>query len=149
MINMGEGLLAQSTYSNWPKDLPLLMYHAEQDKVTDPRASKEFYDKVDITDKHYQEFKVGLLEPHMFGAHAVLRACITRSTMSTSRPLPSSPSSSASGSTPELLARQARRQPPMPSLQLVTRLPSLRARLCRNRLASQSCDTASSFVFLQ
>ncbi|KAI0919099.1 hypothetical protein AcW1_003438 [Taiwanofungus camphoratus] len=50
MLGAGEQLL-WNDYRNWPKNLPVLILHGTDDKVTSCTASEEFFNKLDAEDK--------------------------------------------------------------------------------------------------
>lgn len=49
-----------SRYPSW--DLPTLVFHGTEDKLTDPRGSKRFVEAISAADKTYMEFKGGYHE---------------------------------------------------------------------------------------
>ncbi|KNZ73952.1 putative serine hydrolase C5E4.05c [Termitomyces sp. J132] len=63
MLSNGEVLLDVG-YKKWPKSLPLLLVHGTEDKVTSPRASQAFYDKVPAVDKRIKLCEGGYHELH-------------------------------------------------------------------------------------
>ncbi|KAI0788175.1 lysophospholipase [Fomes fomentarius] len=52
MITGGQQLVRHD-YENWPSELPLLLVHGTEDKVTSFTASQEFYEKVQAQDKEF------------------------------------------------------------------------------------------------
>ncbi|KAI0687103.1 lysophospholipase [Cytidiella melzeri] len=50
MLTGGENLLAED-YKRWPKDLPILFIHGTGDRITSHKATEEFYNKINCTDK--------------------------------------------------------------------------------------------------
>ncbi|KAI0795142.1 lysophospholipase [Abortiporus biennis] len=50
MFNGGEGLVATS-HRYWPKDLPVSFIHGTADRVTSPKATEDFYNKIPAQDK--------------------------------------------------------------------------------------------------
>ncbi|KAK7691823.1 hypothetical protein QCA50_005227 [Cerrena zonata] len=50
MLSGGEQLI-ESDYQHWPKDLPILFIHGTGDKITNYKATQEFYEKVPASDK--------------------------------------------------------------------------------------------------
>ncbi|KAG6864787.1 hypothetical protein C0991_007161 [Blastosporella zonata] len=63
MLSNGEALLNRE-YKEWPKSLPLLLVHGTEDKVTSPKASQAFYDKISAVDKKIKLFEGGYHELH-------------------------------------------------------------------------------------
>ncbi|KAI0753189.1 lysophospholipase [Daedaleopsis nitida] len=61
MLSGGEQLL-WNDHKHWPTDLPLLIVHGTDDKVTSFNASQEFFDKVAATDKEFRAFEGGYHE---------------------------------------------------------------------------------------
>jgi acylglycerol lipase len=61
MLNGGEQLLS-TNYKNWPKNLPLLICHGSEDKVTSHKASEEFIGKIDAQDKTFTLYPGGYHE---------------------------------------------------------------------------------------
>ncbi|ORX36605.1 Alpha/Beta hydrolase protein [Kockovaella imperatae] len=56
LVNRGEELLHPNVIAQWPKTMPLLMYHGGDDPVCLPGASQEFHDKLSATDKTIRLF---------------------------------------------------------------------------------------------
>ncbi|KAI9069020.1 lysophospholipase [Trametes sanguinea] len=56
MLNAGEGLYKHD-YQNWPKDLPVIFFHGDADKVTSYEASRQFFDKLQAKDKQFETIK--------------------------------------------------------------------------------------------
>ncbi|KAL0955746.1 hypothetical protein HGRIS_001961 [Hohenbuehelia grisea] len=50
MLNGGERLLHED-YKNWPENIPVLFVHGTEDKVTSHKATEEFYNKINSSDK--------------------------------------------------------------------------------------------------
>jgi len=63
MLTQGAAL-SDKYYKNWPTNLPLLMLHGDADGSTSPKASREFFDKLDVKDKHYSSYPGGYHEIH-------------------------------------------------------------------------------------
>lgn len=58
MLNLSESLWR--SYAGW--QLPTLIFHGTQDKLTDPRGSKRFVETIPARDKTYMEFTGGYHE---------------------------------------------------------------------------------------
>lgn len=58
MINLGGLLISSGPLEKFPQDMPLLVYHGEEDKICSPEAAKEFVDKCKAKDKTIHLFKV-------------------------------------------------------------------------------------------
>lgn len=52
----------QTHVADWK--LPLLMYHGDADRLTNPRASRQFFDKIPYPDKTYISYPGGYHESH-------------------------------------------------------------------------------------
>lgn len=63
MILGGTGLNTEKTWERWPKGLPLLVYHGEDDKICDCRAAEKFVQHVRADDKSIEVIKVSLACP--------------------------------------------------------------------------------------
>ncbi|KAF8963601.1 Alpha/Beta hydrolase protein [Flammula alnicola] len=50
MLSNGE-LLLKDRANHWPNDLPVLLVHGTEDKVTSPKASQAFHDKISASKK--------------------------------------------------------------------------------------------------
>ncbi|KAH9909432.1 lysophospholipase [Epithele typhae] len=61
MLSGGDHLLAKD-YKSWPKNMPLLILHGSADRITSPKASRDFFDKVEAEDKEYKVFDGGYHE---------------------------------------------------------------------------------------
>ncbi|PBK82782.1 lysophospholipase [Armillaria gallica] len=55
MLDHGEDLL-KSRCHNWPKKLPLIVFHGTDDRITSPQASRAFFDAVGTEDKKYVSY---------------------------------------------------------------------------------------------
>ena len=66
MINNGALLLSAAPLEKFPRDLPLLVYHGDEDRICSVVASRGFVEKCSANDKTHHAFKVS--------AHA-LRYC--------------------------------------------------------------------------
>lgn len=60
MLNLGALLVSSAPLEKFPKDMPLLVYHGDEDKICSPIASKEFVDGCQAKDKTHHLFKVSL-----------------------------------------------------------------------------------------
>lgn len=58
MLSLSSGLWKQ--YSRW--NLPTLVFHGSQDKITDPRGSRRFHEVIPAKDKTFMEFEGGFHE---------------------------------------------------------------------------------------
>ncbi|KAK0494819.1 Alpha/Beta hydrolase protein [Armillaria luteobubalina] len=47
---------SESRCHNWPKKLPLIIFHGTDDRITSPKASRAFYDAVGTEDKKYVSY---------------------------------------------------------------------------------------------
>ncbi|KAG0239246.1 Alpha/Beta hydrolase protein [Mortierella sp. GBAus27b] len=56
MLTNGEALL-NYRYKDITKEVPLLICHGTSDGLTDPNASRAFYDKIQINDKEYKSYE--------------------------------------------------------------------------------------------
>ncbi|KAI6145529.1 alpha beta-hydrolase [Pisolithus tinctorius] len=63
MLDGGESLLRKD-YARWPKNLPLLIVHGSEDKVTSYKASEQFYNAVPAEVKHFSTYPDGFHELH-------------------------------------------------------------------------------------
>ncbi|KAH9935216.1 lysophospholipase [Epithele typhae] len=61
MLGGGENLLRYD-HKQWPKAMPLLILHGSADRITSPKASRDFFDKVEAEDKEYKVFEGGYHE---------------------------------------------------------------------------------------
>ncbi|KAK1924261.1 Alpha/Beta hydrolase protein [Papiliotrema laurentii] len=64
MINLGGLLISSGPLEKFPQDMPLLVYHGEEDKICSPEAAKEFVDKCNAKDKTIHLFKGMYHEVH-------------------------------------------------------------------------------------
>ncbi|KAK4685534.1 acylglycerol lipase, partial [Tremellales sp. Uapishka_1] len=64
MINGGISLDSPSAYQAWPQDLPLLMYHGEEDPICSSAATKRFHEGVVAKDKSVRIFEGMYHEVH-------------------------------------------------------------------------------------
>ncbi|KAL5522792.1 hypothetical protein ACEPAG_8810 [Sanghuangporus baumii] len=55
ILNRGEELL-EKRFAEWPTELPLLIVHGTEDKVTSPRGSLRFYEALPAKDKEYSSY---------------------------------------------------------------------------------------------
>lgn len=51
-------------YKAWPTDLPILIAHGEKDPSTSPEASRQFIEKLDVSDKEFKLWPDMLHEGH-------------------------------------------------------------------------------------
>lgn len=58
MINGGVSLDAPMVWNAWPEDLPLLIYHGEDDVICDPKTSERFVRNARAKDKQFKLFNV-------------------------------------------------------------------------------------------
>ncbi|KAF9956792.1 hypothetical protein BGZ65_002463 [Modicella reniformis] len=63
MLTNGEALL-KTRYKEIATDVPLLICHGTEDGLTDPKASKEFFDKIEVKDKEYKSYQDHYHELH-------------------------------------------------------------------------------------
>jgi acylglycerol lipase len=63
MLDGGEHLL-HTDYARWPTDLPVLFIHGSDDKVTSPKASELFHQRVPAKDKKISIYQGGYHELH-------------------------------------------------------------------------------------
>jgi len=61
MLSQGE-LLLRTQYKNWPRDLPVMLAHGTDDKVTSHQASQSFHDKIQVASKKIILFHGGYHE---------------------------------------------------------------------------------------
>lgn len=61
MLNGGKELDSAEVWARWVRDLPLLVYHGEEDRICDPQASRRFLEGVGAERKMYEEVRVGFL----------------------------------------------------------------------------------------
>ncbi|KAF9501318.1 lysophospholipase [Pleurotus eryngii] len=61
MLTGGEQLL-EVHYKHWPESLPVYIVHGSEDKVTCPKASKAFHDKISAHKKQYELIEGGFHE---------------------------------------------------------------------------------------
>lgn len=54
MLSYGAVLDSKKARDAWPKDLPLLLYHGEEDKICCPKASGQFIEGCAATDKTHK-----------------------------------------------------------------------------------------------
>ena len=107
MLNGGISLDSKDTWDRWPKGLPLLVYHGEEDPICDPRAAERFAQGVQ-GDKTFYLVKVGGCFVINGGEAVVVslnqanrhRECYTKSTMSSNRHQPRWQKSSQTGFMP-------------------------------------------------
>ena len=103
MLNYGALLLSSESMNKFPKDLPFLLYHGEDDPICSYAASKQFVDGCAATDKTLHPFKVSLL-CHSFPRHRTIpersdhRACCMKFTTRSSPRRQNARRWSASGS---------------------------------------------------
>lgn len=64
MLSYGAVLDSKKARDAWPKDLPLLLYHASDDKICSPKASGEFFEGVAAADKTHKLLPGLYHEPH-------------------------------------------------------------------------------------
>lgn len=60
MILGGTALNTPKTWDRWPKGLPLLVYHGQEDKVCDCKAAEKFVDNVRAEDKSIEIIPVSM-----------------------------------------------------------------------------------------
>jgi acylglycerol lipase len=58
MLNGGMELDSPSGWNAWPEDLPILLYHGGDDKITDPKATISFGKNVKAKDKKVEIIEV-------------------------------------------------------------------------------------------
>ncbi|KAG0288258.1 hypothetical protein BGZ98_004334 [Dissophora globulifera] len=63
MLKNGEALLTER-YKDITPDVPLLICHGTDDGLTDQKASKQFFDKVQVKDKEYKVYEGHYHELH-------------------------------------------------------------------------------------
>ncbi|KAG8902827.1 hypothetical protein FRB99_004068 [Tulasnella sp. 403] len=63
MLSAGE-YLADRGFEDWPEDMPLLMVHGTEDKITSYTASHAFFEKIKAKDKEYISFEGAYHEIH-------------------------------------------------------------------------------------
>ncbi|EIN06778.1 lysophospholipase [Punctularia strigosozonata HHB-11173 SS5] len=63
MLNHGEQLL-WNDYKDWPKDLPVLLIHGTEDKVTSCKSTEEFFQNLPAQDKKLSLYPGGYHELH-------------------------------------------------------------------------------------
>ncbi|KAG0227365.1 Alpha/Beta hydrolase protein [Mortierella sp. GBAus27b] len=63
MLSNGK-LLLTTRYKDITSDVPLLICHGTADGLTDPKASKEFFDKIQVKDKEYKVYEGFFHELH-------------------------------------------------------------------------------------
>ncbi|KAG0367889.1 hypothetical protein BGX24_003059 [Mortierella sp. AD032] len=63
MLTNGK-LLLTDRYKIITKDVPILIAHGTEDGLTDYKASKEFFDKIEVTDKEYKVYEGHFHELH-------------------------------------------------------------------------------------
>ncbi|KAG2358101.1 Alpha/Beta hydrolase protein [Suillus spraguei] len=63
MLDGGEHLL-HTDYARWPTDIPVLFIHGSDDKVTSPKASELFHQRVPAKDKRISIYQGGYHELH-------------------------------------------------------------------------------------
>jgi acylglycerol lipase len=61
MLNGGIALDSAAGWNAWPKDLPVLIYHGEDDPICDSAAAKRFGQNVVAEDKTVEIFPVSLV----------------------------------------------------------------------------------------
>ncbi|EMD32944.1 hypothetical protein CERSUDRAFT_160986 [Gelatoporia subvermispora B] len=61
MLSGGEQVLAND-FQHWPRLLPVLIVHGTADRVTSPKASQEFYNKLTVEDKKISLYEGGYHE---------------------------------------------------------------------------------------
>jgi len=58
MINHGMALDSSTAWDAWPQDLPLLLYHGDEDSVCDIKAATRFAENCRAKDKRMEPIKV-------------------------------------------------------------------------------------------
>jgi len=69
MINLGALLVSAGPLEKFPRDMPLLVYHGDEDPICSVAASQEFVEKCGTEDKTHHAFKVsgrGLFQSYRF-----------------------------------------------------------------------------------
>lgn len=61
MLNLGALLVSAAPLEKFPKDMPLLVYHGEDDNICSVHASREFVHRCRAEDKTHHAFKVSSL----------------------------------------------------------------------------------------
>lgn len=59
MLNYGMALDSKKVWQSWPKDIPLCVVVADEDKICDPKAGQRFAEGVEGAT--FKSFKVGTL----------------------------------------------------------------------------------------
>lgn len=65
MLNLGALLLSAAPLEKFPKNMPLLVYHGEEDKICSPIASQDFVNGCQSTDKTCHIFPVSRAPPRV------------------------------------------------------------------------------------
>ncbi|KAF8421550.1 Alpha/Beta hydrolase protein [Boletus edulis BED1] len=63
MLDGGEKLLAKD-YAQWPRQLPVLLVHGTEDKMTSSKATEKFYGLLSADDKTFSPYVGGFHELH-------------------------------------------------------------------------------------
>ncbi|KAH7883270.1 Alpha/Beta hydrolase protein [Phlebopus sp. FC_14] len=63
MLDGGEFLLRRD-YSRWPEQLPILLVHGSEDKVTSFKATERFHELISAQDKIFSPYQHGFHELH-------------------------------------------------------------------------------------
>jgi acylglycerol lipase len=63
MLDGGERLLAED-YTEWPKQLPVLLIHGSEDEITSFKGSEKFHELLSAEDKTFSPYTNGLHELH-------------------------------------------------------------------------------------
>ncbi|KIL00856.1 hypothetical protein PAXRUDRAFT_128902 [Paxillus rubicundulus Ve08.2h10] len=63
MLDGGERLLGRD-YARWPKQLPVLLIHGSEDKVTSFKATEKFHELLEAEDKKFSPYSNGFHELH-------------------------------------------------------------------------------------
>ncbi|KAF9228494.1 alpha/beta-hydrolase [Gyrodon lividus] len=63
MLDGGEKLLGKD-YAQWPKQLPVLLIHGSEDKVTSFKATEKFHELLPVQDKVFSLYSNGFHELH-------------------------------------------------------------------------------------
>ena len=58
MLNGGALLDTPAAWNAWPRNLPILLYHGDEDRVNDVKATVRFGDNVKAEDKRVELIKV-------------------------------------------------------------------------------------------
>jgi len=63
MLSGGEEIVTTG-YQYWSKNLPVLLVHGKEDKVSDPKSTEEFFGKLSASDKVLSLYEGGFHELH-------------------------------------------------------------------------------------